>query len=87
LKKEDDMQASLDAAEASVRVASQDGKYIAEFLKQPANWMTGTIVGKQFANDEERREYVTHVLETIQEVAEHEKGLSTWTDGRKRLKL
>jgi hypothetical protein len=81
------MQASLRTAESLIRVESRDGRFVAEFLPQSAGWMTGTIIGKQFADDDERCEYIEKVLAAIQEVAEDEQRLSTCTDGRKRLKL
>lgn len=76
-----------DESVQTVRVMSKDGKYVAEFLTQPDEWMAGTIAGKQFANDGERGEFVASVMQCIEEVSEEEQTYSTCTDGRTRLRL
>jgi hypothetical protein len=86
------MQTSLTSLQAdqsvqTVRVVSKNGKYAAEFLTQADNWMVGTIVGKQLANDSERGDFITAVMDCIEEVSEDEQTYSTCTDGRKRLRL
>lgn len=80
------MQASLKAADV-IRVVSKDGRYVAEFLAQSNEWMAGTILGKQFADDAERTAFVETVLDSIETVSETEQTYSTCTDGRKRVKL
>jgi hypothetical protein len=81
------MQVDITPADVSVRVVSRDGKFQAEFLPYSSTWMAGTIVGRAFNDDDERRDYVTKLLECIQEVSEDEQRFSTCTDGRKRVKL
>ncbi len=71
----------------TVRVVSKNGMYAAEFLAQSDKWMAGTIVGRQFANDRERGDFITAVMDCIEEVGEDEQTYSTCTDGRKRLRL
>lgn len=81
------MQVSLTPADELMQVTSKDGRFTAEFLPYSSSWMAGTIVGRGFADDEGRREYVVKVLESIEEIGEDELRLSTCTDGRKRFKL
>lgn len=81
------MQVSLDEAGSLVRVESSDGKYIAEYLPAASGWMTGTIAGRQFEDDDQRQAFARSVMEAIEEVGEDEQRYSTCTDGRKRLQL
>jgi hypothetical protein len=81
------MQADHSMVESSVRVEAADGKYVAEFLTQSSSWMTGSIIGRQFADDDERRDYISQVMAAIEVVADDERLLSTCTDGRRRVKL
>lgn len=81
------MQVSLNEAGSLVRVESSDGKYIAEYLPAASGWMTGTIAGRQFEDDDQRQAFARSVMEAIEEVGEDEQRYSTCTDGRKRLQL
>lgn len=82
-----DQPLQLESTAGNLRVQSSDCRYSAEFLPYSASWMAGAIVGKQFADDTERRSFVIDVLNSIEEVSEDEQTYSTCTDGRKRLKL
>jgi hypothetical protein len=81
------VQVSLDPAATSARVESQDGRFVAEFLGQSSGWMAGTILGKSFADDDERQAFAAGVFDSLQEVGGEEQKYSTCTDGRKRVKL
>jgi hypothetical protein len=78
---------TADESAQNVRIVSKDGKYAAELLTDSVSWMTGTIIGKKFANDGERGAFVALVMDHIQDVDESEQTYSSCTDGRKRLHL
>lgn len=71
----------------SPSVTSQNGLYVAEFVRDPADWMVGDITGQRFANDDEREQLAQAVMAAIERVDEAEMVFSTCTDGRRRLKL
>lgn len=68
-------------------VESRNGLLKAEFLPQPTDWMVGDIPGRQFEDDEERREVARAVMDSIEEVSDNELPYSSCTDGRWRLSL
>ena len=81
------MQVASTPADSLVRVVSEDGRWMAEFLPKPAGWMAGAIVGHTFDDDQDREAYLREVLSSIEEVPESELAYSSCTDGRRRAEL
>lgn len=81
------MQTADHSIDNSIRATSIDGSWEAEFLTKPAHWMAGAISGHVFNDDDDRRVYLTEVLEAIRPVSKEELAYSSCTDGRKRIDL